>query len=379
MVRTLTNSNNTVQIAAPSGAAAFNVQGSTLHSLLNIGVANPEKEISEKRKEQLRAQLQRLLILVIDERSMISSKVLAAAERNTRECIYNGQNSTELWGGLPVVILFGDDYQLMPVNKDGAIHGYSKRQGKANEHRTNQMTRAQYFSYRGDWLFTEVMCQKVYFLTKNYRVKCERFKEVLERVRVGKPTRDDAHHIMKLHHTFYRNDKKFKERIENHKKTMWLYSKRKQVADKNRDKLIETSKRDKVPVARLDCSYDTNKTQSGKERHAIRSHFDQNSFIHHTDLCVGSRVALRNWNILPSAGLYSGAIGTVVEIVYKSSSVGPNDKEHCHLPDYIVVDFPHLNLPPYIPPWDAEHPKVSTQHKNDSTLFFQKYYMYHSR
>ena len=379
MVRTLTNSNNTVQIAAPSGAAAFNVQGSTLHSLLNIGVANPEKEISEKRKEQLRAQLQRLLILVIDERSMISSKVLAAAERNTRECIYNGQNSTELWGGLPVVILFGDDYQLMPVNKDGAIHGYSKRQGKANEHRTNQMTRAQYFSYRGDWLFTEVMCQKVYFLTKNYRVKCERFKEVLERVRVGKPTRDDAHHIMKLHHTFYRNDKKFKERIENHKKTMWLYSKRKQVADKNRDKLIETSNRDKVPVARLDCSYDTNKTQSGKERHAIRSHFDQNSFIHHTDLCVGSRVALRNWNILPSAGLYSGAIGTVVEIVYKSSSVGPNDKEHCHLPDYIVVDFPHLNLPPYIPPWDSEHPKVSTQHKNDNTLFFQKYYMYHSR
>ena len=94
---------------------------------------------------------------------MISSKVLAAAERNTRECIYNGQNSTELWGGLPVVILFGDDYQLMPVNKDGAIHGYSKKQGKANEHRTNQMTRAQYFSYRGDWLFTEVMCQKCTF------------------------------------------------------------------------------------------------------------------------------------------------------------------------------------------------------------------------
>ena len=115
MVRTLTNSDNTVQIAAPSGAAVFNVQESTLHSLLNIGVANPEKEISE-RKEQLRAQLQRLLILVINKRSMISSKVLAVAERNTRICIYNGQNSTELWGGLPVVILFGDDYQLMPVN-----------------------------------------------------------------------------------------------------------------------------------------------------------------------------------------------------------------------------------------------------------------------
>ena len=34
MVRTLTSCNNTVQIAAPSGAAAFSVQGSTIHSLL---------------------------------------------------------------------------------------------------------------------------------------------------------------------------------------------------------------------------------------------------------------------------------------------------------------------------------------------------------
>ena len=85
------------------------------------------------------------------------------------------------------------------------------------------MTKAQYFSYRGDWLFTEVMCENVYFLTKNYRVKCEQFKGILERVRVGKPTRNDADHIMKLHHTFYRSDKRFKDKIENHKKTMWLY------------------------------------------------------------------------------------------------------------------------------------------------------------
>ena len=126
--------------------------------------------------------------------------------------------------------------------------------------------------------------------------------------------------------------------------------KNRQVAAKNRDKLVETSKKDNVPVARLDCCYGTNKTQNGNKRHAIRSHFDQTSFIHHTDLCVGARVALRNWNLLPSAGLYSGAIGTIVEIVYKSSLVGPNNKEHDHLPDCVVVDFPHLNLPPYIKP-----------------------------
>ena len=49
MVEQLINSNNIVQIAAPSGAATFNVQGSTLHSVLNIDVANPKNELSEKK------------------------------------------------------------------------------------------------------------------------------------------------------------------------------------------------------------------------------------------------------------------------------------------------------------------------------------------
>ena len=69
-------------------------------------------------------------------------------------------------------------------------------------------------------------------------------------------------------------------------------------------------------------------------------------------------MALRNWNILPCAGLYNGSIGTVVEIVYKNDPIRPNDKEHNHLPDYVVVDFPHLTLPPYIEPWDMLHPTV---------------------
>lgn len=113
-----------------------------------------------------------------------------------------------------------------------------------------------------------------------------------------------------------------------------------------------------VPVARLDAHFDTNKQQNMKENRAIRSHFDNSSFLQHNDFCVGARVALKGWNILPSAGLYSGSIGTVVDIVYETRPVGPNDKEHYHLPDYVVVDFPHLNLPPNIRPWDKKNPTV---------------------
>ena len=157
MVRELTSSNNTVQVAAPSGVAAYDVQGSTLHRLLALGVNKPENPMSEMKKNRLKVQLERLLVLIINERSMISSTLIAAAERNTRECIYGGHDSKELWGGLPVVLLFGDDYQLMPVQKDEAIHGYAKMQGQATLRRTEQMGRALTFAYRGDELFTEVI------------------------------------------------------------------------------------------------------------------------------------------------------------------------------------------------------------------------------
>ena len=242
----------------------------------------------------------------------------------------------------------------MPVNKDGAIHGYVKRMGEATYHRTNKMTRGQYFSYRRDWLFAEVMTQRVYYLTTNYRVNDKRFKKVLERVRRGYPSKEDKHHIVKLHSSYWELDAQFKKNIEHHDKTMWLYCRRQDVSDKNRDKLIETSRKDEVPVARLNCWYDTNKLQNKIKRRAVRSHFDMNSFVQHTDFCVGARVPLKNWNILPSAGLYSGAIGKIVEIVYSKES-GPNVKEKYHLPDYVIVDFPHLNLPPHIQPWDTRH------------------------
>ena len=79
-----------MQIAAPSGAAAYNVQGSIFPSLLKIGVSRPENEMSAFNKNMLKEQLQRLLILVIGGCSMVSSKVLTVAEGNTREYVYNG-------------------------------------------------------------------------------------------------------------------------------------------------------------------------------------------------------------------------------------------------------------------------------------------------
>ncbi len=115
-----------------------------------------------------------------------------------------------------------------------------------------------------------------------------------------------------------------------------------------------------VPVARLDCTYDTKKLSGDKEQTVCYSHFDQNSYDKHTDICVGARVAISNVNFLPEIGLYNRAINDGIEIVYNDRPVGPNDKQHYHLPNYVAVNFPNLQLPTNIAPWDELYKTVSS-------------------
>jgi hypothetical protein len=126
------------------------------------------------------------------------------------------------------------------------------------------------------------------------------------------------------------------------------------------DMLIHTSKNNKVFVARLDCCFGTNRQSGQQEQTACKNHFNARSYDSHTDICIGARVAISNVNIMPEVRLYNGAIGTVFEVIYQGKPVGPNDKEHNHFPDYVVVDFPNLKLPTGIPPWNKLHKTVSS-------------------
>ncbi len=148
---------------------------------------------------RLRTRLKHLLCLIIDEQSMLSSKVLAAAERNVRHSVYNGQNGGEIWGGVPVVLLFGDDYQLFPVINEGAIQRYSKKKLKVPQTPTAKTSASQLLCQRGSYLFTHVMSETVFTLVRNYRVKNKEFRDLLGRLRTGEPTEQDADIILNLH------------------------------------------------------------------------------------------------------------------------------------------------------------------------------------
>jgi len=204
IIRKMTNANDTVQVAAPTGAAAYNVQGCTLHRLLKVTPKQAEKPLTVEQRETLFKQLRRLLVLIIDERSQINSMDLGAAEVHTQQCIFKGRNTKEYWGGLPVVLLFGDDYQLSPVASEGAISGFNKQSSESDYEKKKfksmkPSAARQLLTHHGHHLFIHHMTSNVYELTHNYRVKDESFKQMLIRLRMGQPSRSDAEEIFKLH------------------------------------------------------------------------------------------------------------------------------------------------------------------------------------
>lgn len=112
-----------------------------------------------------------------------------------------------------------------------------------------------------------------------------------------------------------------------------------------------------MPVARLQCKWQSNKNQGQGRTRVFKSHFTTSRMVLETDLCVGATVALSGINVVPEAGLYNGARGTLVDFIYEDP-YGPNDKNGEHLPRCVIVDFPGLKLGA-AKPWDRLNPTVS--------------------
>ncbi|MFD5226026.1 ATP-dependent RecD-like DNA helicase [Microbacterium sp. NPDC058342] len=108
------NTEKQIAICAPTGVAALNVEGQTIHSLfrLPIGlIAESEIEQSDATRRILNA----IQTLVIDEISMVNADLMDAIDRSLRQA--RGKRGIP-FGGVQVV-MFGDPYQLAPVPPRG--------------------------------------------------------------------------------------------------------------------------------------------------------------------------------------------------------------------------------------------------------------------
>lgn len=113
------NSDKNIAVVAPTGLAAINVQGVTVHSFFNFP-PHYLGDISFYPNEKIRDVLEKLEILVIDELPMLRADMMAAIDRILR--FYKEKDLP--FGGVQVIGI-GDPFQLSPV-VDNEIKGFMR-------------------------------------------------------------------------------------------------------------------------------------------------------------------------------------------------------------------------------------------------------------
>ncbi|MCS5735420.1 ATP-dependent DNA helicase [Herbiconiux daphne] len=167
------NTEKQLVISAPTGVAALNVGGQTIHSLFRLPIGVIADHDIEQNAE-VRKLLNTIDTLVIDEVSMVNADLMDAIDRSLRQA---RQRPLEAFGGVQVV-LFGDPYQLAPVPGDGDERAYFA------DH------------YRSMWFFDAKVWQEtdlaIVELTEIHRQHDDDFKFMLNAVRFGMVTKEIA-------------------------------------------------------------------------------------------------------------------------------------------------------------------------------------------
>ncbi len=168
------NTEKSFAVCAPTGVAALNVGGVTIHSLFTfpfglLGEVDLGRHMSKRTREVLKA----LDMLVIDEISMVSADMMDAIDRSLR--IARGRRK-EAFGGAQVV-MFGDPYQLAPVPPNDPVErGYMAE------------------NYQSGWFFDAHVWREAnlerFELGEIFRQSDDSFKEILNAIRDGSVTHE---------------------------------------------------------------------------------------------------------------------------------------------------------------------------------------------
>ncbi|XP_043271252.1 uncharacterized protein [Venturia canescens] len=116
-------------VTAPTGIAAFNIDGLTLHRLFQLPVEHNKtpkyKELSDAALEVIRDNLKNVDLIIIDEISMVSNITLMYIHLRLTE-IFNTTDVENGWFGKKHIIVFGDLLQLPPVREEPVFMKLSK-------------------------------------------------------------------------------------------------------------------------------------------------------------------------------------------------------------------------------------------------------------
>ena len=113
----------TVLLTAPTGVAAFNIQGMTVHSALLLSTSKfSTQPLAQDKLNTLRTKLSNLqLLLIIDEISMVGSNMLLQIHKRLQQLKGKGDHTT--FGDISI-LAGGDLYQLRPVAQPRVRSGW---------------------------------------------------------------------------------------------------------------------------------------------------------------------------------------------------------------------------------------------------------------
>ncbi|MCX7029277.1 MAG: AAA family ATPase [Spirochaetes bacterium] len=155
-----------VVVLAPTGVAALNIGGQTIHSFFRLP---PRDFLDPDDMQPPRGQsvllMRKLQTLVIDEVSMVRADMLECIDRKLRMA---RSRSHEPFGGVQMVLI-GDPFQLPPVVQDATVREHFQE------------------LYGGPYFFKSPALKEANLrlieLQKNYRQSDPRFIDLLNRVR----------------------------------------------------------------------------------------------------------------------------------------------------------------------------------------------------
>ena len=185
VLRQMFRRNDCCYVCAPTGSAAYQAGGQTIHSLFGIKSSQTSYNVTPTLQQKLLQKFANIVCLIVDERSMVCSEILATMESYASATFHCGQNHNKRWGHVPLLLFVGDDYQLPPI-MPGAFEAFENHTKRSQRLCRHKRTKQQAHIAHGEHLFLQ-LGEDVMVLTVSKRTNDsqQHFRDILQQTRAA--------------------------------------------------------------------------------------------------------------------------------------------------------------------------------------------------
>jgi hypothetical protein len=305
-----------VLLAAPTGVAACNISGTTLHQLFALPVERQgwagANRLSTGQLEALRRQQKNALVTIIDEVSMVGANLFALVNQRMNDIFAEDDaivpEAPDYLFGARVVLLFGDLCQLPPVKKKTIFSDHPL------------LTVGTFHLFKSVFYPIELR-------GRHRQAGDLQWGRVLDDVRKA-VNLDEAAAVLRTRVLDrQQNPRNFDALLREYQQPVWqnalhLYPTHRMVAERNAAHLQALARSNEQPIYVFRAQdVDLGSGQSLTPEHQQALRLDQRSedstagLVYELRLTFGSRVMIRQ-NIDVSDGLYNGLQGYVVDFAW---------------------------------------------------------------